>query len=69
MTDTSNIIMLRLPTVIERIGIGRSTIYDWINPTSPRYDPTFPKQKKLGKQSVGWIESEINDWLLQREST
>lgn len=61
--------MLRLPTVIERIGIGRSTIYDWINPTSPRYDPTFPKQKKLGKQSVGWIESEINDWLLQREST
>lgn len=69
MTDTSNIIMLRLPTVIERIGIGRSTIYNWINPTSPRYDPTFPKQKKLGKQSVGWIESEINDWLLQREST
>ncbi len=61
--------ILRLPTVIERIGIGRSTIYDWINPTSPRYDPTFPKQKKLGKQSVGWIESEINDWLLQREST
>ncbi len=45
MTNTSNIIMLRLPTVIERIGIGRSTIYDWINPTSPRYDPTFPKQK------------------------
>ncbi|APC12549.1 helix-turn-helix transcriptional regulator [Providencia stuartii] len=67
--NQSNIMILRLPTVIERIGIGRSTIYDWINPTSPRYDPTFPKQKKLGKQSVGWIESEINDWLLQREST
>ncbi|MCW9689103.1 helix-turn-helix transcriptional regulator [Proteus terrae] len=67
--NQSNIIILRLPTVIERIGIGRSTIYDWINPTSPRYDPTFPKQKKLGKQSVGWIESEINNWLLQREST
>ncbi|MDS0787598.1 AlpA family phage regulatory protein [Proteus vulgaris] len=61
--------ILRLPYVIQRIGIGRSTIYDWINPASPRYDPTFPKQKKLGKQSVGWIESEINDWLLQREST
>lgn len=45
MTNTSNIIMLQLPTVIERIGIGRSTIYDWINPASPRYDPTFPKQK------------------------
>ncbi len=67
--NQSNIMILRLPTVIERIGIGRSTIYDWINPTSPRYDPTFPKQKKLGKQSVGWSESEINDCLLQREST
>ncbi|MEY0665677.1 helix-turn-helix transcriptional regulator, partial [Providencia rettgeri] len=28
----------------------------------------FPKQKRLGRQSVGWVESEINDWLLNRQS-
>ncbi|WP_272691261.1 helix-turn-helix transcriptional regulator [Providencia sp. PROV132] len=66
--NTSNIKILRLPAVIQQIGIARSTLYDWINPQSPRYDPTFPKQKRLGRQSVGWIESEINNWLQSRES-
>lgn len=64
----SNIRILRLPDVIQRIGIARSTLYDWVNPKSPRYDPTFPKQRRLGLQSVGWVESEINDWILNRQS-
>ena len=66
--SSPDIRMLRLPAVIQRIGVARSTLYDWINPKSPRYDPTFPKQKRLGRQSVGWVESEINDWLLNRQS-
>ncbi|HEM8302866.1 helix-turn-helix transcriptional regulator [Providencia stuartii] len=66
--NTSNIKILRLPAVLQQIGVARSTLYDWMNPHSPRYDPTFPKQKRLGRQSVGWIESEINNWLLSRES-
>ncbi|MDM3562515.1 AlpA family phage regulatory protein [Proteus vulgaris] len=66
MINTSNIRILRLPAVLQRIGIARSTLYDWINPESPRYDPNFPKQRKLGRQSVGWIESELNEWLLER---
>ncbi|MEX5731844.1 AlpA family phage regulatory protein [Providencia hangzhouensis] len=45
--------ILRIPAVIAKIGVKRSTIYDWLNPKSKRYDPTFPKQLKLGKQSVG----------------
>lgn len=64
--NTSNIRILRLPAVIKQIGIARSTLYDWINPRSPRYDPSFPKQRKLGKQAVGWIESEIHEWLLNK---
>ncbi|EAQ5909991.1 AlpA family phage regulatory protein [Salmonella enterica] len=58
--------VLRLPAVMEKLGIARSTIYDWINPESPRYDPTFPRQILLGKKSVGWLESELDQWLLQR---
>ncbi|ECU7299338.1 AlpA family phage regulatory protein, partial [Salmonella enterica subsp. enterica serovar Typhimurium var. 5-] len=50
----------------DKTGLSRSTIYDWINPKSPRYDPTFPKQRRLGLQSVGWIEAEIDEWILQR---
>lgn len=64
--NTPNIKILRLPAVVTKIGIARSTIYDWINPKSPRYDATFPKQRRLGQQSVGWLESEIDEWLLLR---
>ena len=59
--------MLRLKAVVTKTGVARSTIYDWLNPKSPRYDDSFPKQRRLGQQSVGWLESEIDEWLLQRE--
>lgn len=57
---------LRLKNVMKKMGISRSTIYDWLNPRSPRYDETFPKQRRLGRQSVGWLESDLNEWLMQR---
>ena len=58
--------ILRIPAVMSKIGIARSTIYDWLNPKSPRYDPTFPKPRALGRQSVGWIEAELNEWIMMR---
>ncbi|EPN9821804.1 TPA: AlpA family phage regulatory protein [Klebsiella pneumoniae] len=58
--------ILRLKDVMKKMGISRSTIYDWLNPRSPRYDETFPKQRRLGRQSVGWLESDLNEWLMQR---
>ncbi|MGL6320344.1 AlpA family phage regulatory protein [Aeromonas hydrophila] len=30
--------VLRIKDLIAKIGIARSTIYDWMNPKSPRYD-------------------------------
>lgn len=68
MTNPPEVRILRLPAVIHKTGLARATIYDWLNPKSQRYDPTFPKKRKLGKQSVGWLESEIDEWLLQRNS-
>ena len=57
--------ILRRHEVVSRTGLAISTIYDKLNPRSPRYDPTFPKQKRLGLNSkaVGWLESDINLWL------
>lgn len=40
--------MLRIKDVMEKLGIARATIYDWLNDKSPRYDPTFPIQRRLG---------------------
>ncbi|PZW40205.1 AlpA family transcriptional regulator [Pseudomonas sp. URMO17WK12:I2] len=63
--------VLRLRKVVERLGISRSTIYDWMNPKSPRHDPTFPLPIKLSVSSrgaVGWLESEICWWLESRRA-
>lgn len=47
-----------------RVRLSRSTIYDKINPDSPRYDESFPKPIRLGNgAAVGWIEHEVDGWL------
>lgn len=64
MTTATRI--LRLPAVRERLGLSRSTIYDRMNPRSPRYDASFPIAVKLGGVAVGWTESSVDEWLQQR---
>jgi predicted DNA-binding transcriptional regulator AlpA len=59
-------VILRRRQVELRTSLSRSAIYDRLDPNSPRYDPTFPKQVKLGSSSVGWLESEIENWLAAR---
>lgn len=63
--------ILRIKQVQQRTGLSRSTIYDKMNPKLPlpRFDPTFPKQVKLGVGSVGWYESEIITWIKSRKDT
>ncbi len=59
--------ILRMPEVMKRTGLSRSTIYDKLDPKSPRYDETFPKRRTLGAGSVGWVETEIDAWLALRD--
>lgn len=50
--------MLRIKDVMEKLGIARATIYDWLNTKSPRYDPTFPIQRRLAlNQLAGWSQN------------
>jgi len=49
--------ILRLPAVKARTGLSRSTIYLRIS------EGRFPKAISLGGRAVGWIETEINQWL------
>lgn len=59
--------ILRRRDLESRLKLSRSTIYDKINPGSPRYDATFPKPIRLGNGSaVGWVESEVEAWLRDR---
>ena len=52
--------ILRLPAVKSKTGIARSTNYSLI----ARGD--FPQPLQLGARSVGWLESDINQWICSR---
>lgn len=50
----------RLPKVIQRTGLGRSSIYAAI----ARGD--FPPPVKLSARAVGFVSSEIDQWIANR---
>lgn len=49
--------ILRLPQVKSRTGLSRSTIYSRVK------QGTFPAPVLLGERAVGWVDSEIQQWL------
>jgi prophage regulatory protein len=49
--------ILRLPAVLERTGLSRSTLYRKVE------CGTFPRQIKLSVRCAGWRESSIEAWL------
>lgn len=52
--------IIRLPEVKKLTGISRSNIYGLIKRNK------FPKQVNLGARSVGWVESEVQEWIEHR---
>lgn len=52
--------LLRLPTVITRTGLSRSTIYLRVS------EGCFPAPVPIGPRAVGWLESEIDAWIRHR---
>ncbi|MDM5118602.1 helix-turn-helix transcriptional regulator [Aeromonas hydrophila] len=61
--------VLRIKDLTNKIGMVRSTIYDWLNPKSPRYDETFPKPFKIEPSSIGWFEHDVDSWLIGRSQS
>lgn len=55
--------ILRIKDLVERMGLSVSTIYDRMNPSSPRHAPDFPKPFPLGGKAVGWSEEDVDAWL------
>ena len=53
---------LRLPPpeVQARTGLSRSTIYVRLD------QGRFPRPVSLGSRAVGWIESELDEWIRER---
>jgi prophage regulatory protein len=59
-TNKGSLSCSRLPRVRARVDLSRSSIYDLIAKGK------FPRPIKLGVRSVGWLDSEIEEWIRGR---
>ena len=59
MTADRNI---RLPEVILKSGLSKSTIYESMR------EGTFPLQFKIGKRAVAWSEKDVLEWRNSKQS-
>jgi prophage regulatory protein len=53
-------VFLRLPQVIEKIKVSKSTLWKMVR------DGKFPAQVKLTERTSAWIEEEVDEWCKQR---
>ena len=56
-TDAENCRTIRIQTVLELTGLGRSTVYALVK------TGRFPKPLRLGPRAVGWRLSDVLAWL------
>jgi len=52
--------ILKLNDVKQKTGLGRSSIYKCMA------ENRFPKQLKLGLRGVGWLESDVEQWIADK---
>lgn len=57
MNDLTSDRIHRLPAVLRRTGLSRSTLYRKIQAGS------FPPQIKIAERCAGWRESDLQRWL------
>ena len=62
-TTNESFKILRLPQVCEVTGLCRSMIYQM------EADLRFPQRVKIGTRAVGWVEKEVDAWLMRRIAT
>lgn len=50
--------IIRLKEVMHKTGLARSTIYKYMA------EKRFPISVQLSEHSVGWLEAEVQEWIL-----
>jgi prophage regulatory protein len=52
--------IIRLPEVMDRTGLGRSSIYKL------QAEGRFPRSIALTERSIGWYAYEVDAWIQER---
>lgn len=59
-TDSAPATFLRMPMIVFRIGLCRSTIYKLIA------EQKFPRPVRVGDRAVAWRRADIDRWIEER---
>lgn len=52
--------LIKLNEVMKSTGLARATVYKYMN------EGEFPKSVSLGARAVAWVESEVQDWIMDQ---
>ena len=52
--------LIKLQNVIEMTGLSRTGIYRLMA------EKQFPEKVNLGARAVAWVESEVQDWIIEK---
>jgi len=52
--------IIRLKEVLDCTGLSRTSVYMFMA------EGRFPQSVPLGARSVGWLESEVQEWIAKR---
>ena len=61
MEETKSKKLLRLKQVLERVPVGRSTLYNWVK------TGRFPKPIQIGTRCAVWHEEYIDNWIEEKK--
>lgn len=56
--------VIRMKQLVERTGLSRATLYTLI-----ATDSTFPKKIMLSARSIGYLEFEVEAWIMARAAS
>ena len=51
---------LRLPQVLDYVGVSKPTIYRWIK------EKTFPEPIKLSTRMAVWKKADVQEWMREK---
>jgi predicted DNA-binding transcriptional regulator AlpA len=55
--------VIRMARLTKMVGISRSMIYLKIDAKSRYFDSKFPKPVRLGQHAIGWLLSDIYEYI------
>lgn len=61
-TQSSPERLIKLPEVLARVALSKSSVYEMLG----RTPPAFPRPLKLSRRAVCWPSSVIDAWITER---